>query len=295
MIITNLIGGLGNQMFQFAAGRALALSLGQPLRVTTDGFAGYELHHGQQLESAFGLNLETASVSELRRIVGAGRTSHIVRRLAARTLLPGLTGGRFVAERSARWQPGLPQRCQEGAYLHGYWQSERYFAHCADAVRADFSWHAPLRGRNAELAHEIHDSPGSVSLHIRRGDYLSTKANRTVYATCPVEYYQAAVAALRGPVPLRLFAFSDDPTWTTQALAPRVGELVVVDHNLGEHSHLDMRLMAMCRHHVIANSSFSWWGAWLDARPNKRVITPRRWFIDGRDDSDLVPEAWQKL
>jgi hypothetical protein len=294
VIVGNLIGGLGNQMFQWACTRAVALDTGLPLRVATDQFSGYALR-ALELQRVFALELPVASRDELRGLIGAWRAPLAVRRAIGKLGSETAAGRRFVLERHVQPGPGLAQRAERGAYLHGYWQSERWFAHHAAAVRADFAWRQPLSERSAEVARRIAADGQAISLHVRRGDYVSEAKNRSIYALCEPAYYEAAVARLRQAGAGRVFAFSDDPAWVAGELAPRLGDVEIVDHNRGADSPQDMRLMAACRHHVIANSSFSWWGAWLDPRPDKRVIAPARWFADGRDESALLPAAWQRL
>ena len=298
MIITNLIGGLGNQMFQYACGRTLALDLGQSLACSVDQFTGYTLHQGLQLNRVFKLDLALADVRQLAPLLGRWRTRAPVRRLLARLASPRLSGRRFVSDPQGGFVPDLQARCSDGAYLHGYWQSERYFESQAAAIRGDFAWREPLVGRNAELAQTIEASPCAVSVHVRRGDYVNQAKNTAIFAACSPDYYLAALDRLSALAPatgLQVFAFSDDPQWVAELLAPHCPKLTLVDHNRGADSHLDMRLMSLCRHHVIANSSFSWWGAWLDARPDKRVIAPRRWYTNGTDCTDLVPPQWERL
>ena len=298
MIIANLIGGLGNQMFQYACGRALALDLGQVLACSVDQFEGYTLHQGLQLDRVFRLDLAQADARQLRRLLGRWRTRAPVRRVLARLASPWLSGRRFVGEPLGGFAPDLRARCADGAYLHGYWQSELYFESQVAAIRADFAGREPLTGRNASLAQAIETAPCTVSVHVRRGDYVSKAKNTAIYAALSPAYYLAALDRLSALAPaagLQVFAFSDDPPWVAELLAPHCPNLTLVDHNRGADSHLDMRLMALCRHHVIANSSFSWWGAWLDARPDKRVIAPLHWYADGRDTSSLVPAHWDRL
>jgi len=298
VIIANLIGGLGNQMFQYATSRALARDLDQALRFSADGFRSYSLHQGLQLASVFALDLPLASRADLQRTVGRLLAPNLMRRLAARVGWPGLASSRFVAEPSPRWWPELRQRCLRGAYLHGYWHSEHYFAHQAEAIRADFRWREPLQGRNADLARQILDAPRAISLHVRRGDYVANAKNQSIYASCPPSYYVAAlerIAQRTGLPATAVFAFSDDPGWVMQELAPHIPGLVLVDHNRAAASWQDMRLMSLCRHHIIANSSFSWWGAWLDGRAGAEVIAPAHWYANSFDDSDLVPSGWHRL
>ena len=296
MIISNLIGGLGNQMFQHACGRALACDLQQPLKVSTDLFAGYALHQGLVLGQVFALELDVASAADLRQMLGGWRSGPLLRRAFSRWPLPTWASGRYIAETPAGTLDELRLRASRGAYLHGYWQSERYFVHRRAEVLADYRWRAPLSGRNAELARQIQATPRAISVHVRRGDYISNAKNQGIYASCSPDYYFAALERLSASAPdARVYAFSDDPAWVAQALAPRCPGLVVVDHNRGADSAIDMRLMSLCRHHVIANSSFSWWGAWLNSAPDKQVIAPKRWYADGREDGGLVPADWMRL
>lgn len=295
MIIVNLVGGLGNQMFQYACARALATELKLPLRATVDMFGAYTFHNGFELERVFSLVLSVAQPTELQRMIGALRASPTVRRALASMMLSPLRGARFIAEPHYHYWDGLSDRARVGGYLQGYWQSERYFSSHAATIRSDFTFRQPPTGHNAELARIILDSL-AVSVHVRRGDYVTDAKTRSVHGTCTPEYYFKAIESVRRRAPeARLFAFSDDPRWVTEVLARRYPDLMVVDHNGGESSYNDMRLMSLCRHHIIANSSFSWWGAWLNSRPDKIVIAPRQWFANGTDTRDLLPSTWERI
>lgn len=295
MIITNLIGGLGNQMFQYACARSLALDERQPLKVALDMFDGYRLHNGPELSRVFDVDVEVAHRKELRRFLGGARATCLARRLLARPALRSLRGRRYITEPSFRYWDGLHELTVDDVYLHGYWQSERYFALHAATIRRDFTFRSEATGRNLELANEILGST-AVSVHVRRGDYVRNQTTLAMHGTCSPEYYFEAIESLRRRLPAaRFFAFSDDPRWVTEILGPHCPGLTVIDHNTGEQSYNDMRLMTLCRHHIIANSSFSWWGAWLNPRPDKIVIAPRRWFANGTDDTDLIPESWERL
>lgn len=295
MIICNLVGGLGNQMFQYACARALSLELNMPLKFTTDTFGAYHAHNGFELDRVFGLKLEIASGQDLARLMGWERSLPVVRRALAKRPFSWLAGRRFLGEPHFSYWPALLERARQGAYLQGYWQSERYFSGHAARIRTDFSFKEDLQGSNLKIAHAILQG-SAISIHIRRGDYVSNPKTLSVHGNCPPDYYHAAIETLLQRCPdARLFAFSDDPQWVSQVLQPRYPDLVLVDHNKGMESYNDMRLMSMCHHHVIANSSFSWWGAWLNPRPDKMVVAPARWFADGRDTRDLIPEGWERM
>ncbi|MDD2720642.1 MAG: alpha-1,2-fucosyltransferase [Gallionella sp.] len=292
MIISKVLGGLGNQMFQYAAGRALALERGLPFRLDLSGFAGYGLHHGFLLQQVFDCPVEAAKEADVRSILGWQHPA-VIRRLAARPQLAALRRKGFVVEPYFHYWPGIKSVPDE-SYLSGYWQSERYFRDVISQIRKDFSFKAPLTGMNAELSDRIAASD-AVSLHVRRGDYVSDNKNKAVYGHCSLDYYRAAINYLADRVAQpTLFIFSDDPGWVKDNLKLDFS-CHYVDHNQGIESYNDMHLMSLCKHHVIANSSFSWWGAWLNSNPEKIVIAPANWFVNGNSTKDLILPGWISL
>lgn len=161
--------------------------------------------------------------------------------------------------------------------LSGYFQSERYFAAHADQIRTDFVF----------ASHVVFDHPCVVSVHVRRGDYLSFPEH---HPPLSMDYYHRAMECFPGA---RFMVFTDDPGWCLLNF-PRESCTIRTGHTAAE----DMALMTDCAHHIIANSSFSWWGAWLGRNPDKRVIAPRRWFGPAKatwDTSDLLPPSWETL
>jgi hypothetical protein len=176
-------------------------------------------------------------------------------------------------------------------YIQGYWQCERYFSRHADTIRHDLTFKEPFNQAFVELAKTIR-SCVAVSLHIRRGDYVG----HSKHSACPIDYYLRAMASIKGRVrDAVFFAFSDDPRWTRAALASHEFKVIIVDKYSTDEAHNDMHLMSLCRHNVIANSSFSWWAAWLNPRPDKIVIAPKQWFSDGDSAPDLVPSNWERV
>ena len=180
----------------------------------------------------------------------------------------------------------------DGSYLHGYWQSEKYFAAIADRIRADFSFPEFTNTQNADMAARIQGS-NAISLHVRRGDYVALAA----HVLCDQAYYEAALArvleGLEGTP--TVFVFSDDPDWAKENL-PLPCEKVVVDFNGPDTDFEDMRLMTLCQHNIIANSSFSWWAAWLNQNPEKRVTGPAQWFGDPKlHNPDILPDSWHRI
>ena len=293
MIITNIVGGLGNQMFQYACARVVAQELKLLLKVTQDMFGVYTTHYGPELERVFSLSLDMAQPAELQKMIGAWRVTPTVRRALASKVLEPLRGRNFIVEPHHRYWDGLRIRARTGGYLQGYWQSERYFAEHSALIRSDFIFRQPLTGYSAELARVILDT-AAVSVHIRRGDYISNAKTLSRHGVCSPEYYFNAIDSLRKRVPMaKFFAFSDEPSWVVDVLLPRYPELILVDQNKGNNSYRDMQLMSLCQHHIIANSSFSWWGAWLNARVDKIVIAPNQWFANGVEAVDLIPATWE--
>jgi len=289
VIVSQIIGGLGNQMFQYAAGRALSLRLGQPLRLDISGFDGYGLHQGFELQRVFNCPAETATEADVRSILG-WQFSPAVRRVLAR---PGMVAFRregFVVEPHFHYWTEINQVPRD-CYLAGYWQSEQYFREAAPAIHADFTFKSLPANRNAELAEQI-GQVNAVSLHVRRGDYVNNPKTNVVHGVCSLDYYRDAVQHVSSRVENPcFFIFSDDIPWVKEHLKMDL-PCQYVDHNCGAESYNDMRLMSLCRHHIIANSSFSWWGAWLNQNPGKIVVAPKKWFANDKNVNDLFPDGW---
>lgn len=292
MIISRLLGGLGNQMFQYAAARALAAAKGESLLLDVNGFDEYTLHQGFELQRVFMIDSGTASGGQIRRLIG-WRANSLARKILKRKLFSALRGGNLVVEPHFNHWHGLSQTKQQ-TYMMGYWQSELYFRDFAPLIRQNFTLRQPLRGQNAQLAGAMVNCE-SVSVHVRRGDYVSDKKTQKILNPCSLEYYRNAYAHIRSvtqnPV---CYVFSDDVDWVRGNLT-FLNHPVFVQHNRGADSYLDMMLMSACKHHIIANSTFSWWGAWLNPSTEKIVVAPAGWFCDGTNDSDLVPPQWLRL
>ena len=279
MIYTRLHGRLGNQMFQYAAARALAIRLG--VQVALDARGALKRGEGV-LTRVFDLPLGEP--------VGLPPAKHesLLRYAAWRV------SGRdpvFRREQGLGYNRQI-KRCADNSYLHGYWQSERYFHHIEPDIRRDFTFPAFSSQQNADMAGRIGQEL-SVSLHVRRGDYLTLGA----HVLCDQAYYEAALAAvltgLEGTP--TVYVFSDDPGWARDNL-PLPCNKVVVDFNGPDTDFEDMRLMSLCQHNIIGNSSFSWWAAWLNANEGKRVAGPARWFGDPKlSNPDILPPEWLSI
>jgi hypothetical protein len=279
-VIIALDGGLGNQMFQYAAGRALALRSGARILLDARNI------HAQGLRT-YGLG-EFALGGEIS-LLAAGK--------------PPRNGrlGRMWA-----WLTGAPPTFREAGFpfderisrlgadvrLEGYFQSERYFADATDVIRRDFTPRDTLRAQIETLADSLLPDGASVSIHVRRGDYASPAIMAT-HGLLAADYYDRAlrlVAERAGAT--TPCVFTDDPAWVRAHLRLPTETRFISEHTQAPLQ--DLMLMSRCSHHITANSSFSWWGAWLDPSPNKVVVTPSQWFqaTHGLDTRDLRPAGW---
>ncbi len=179
-------------------------------------------------------------------------------------------------------------------YLQGYWQSEKYFKEINHILLQEFKLPAAPDRENARLTNEITNCE-SVSIHVRRSDYVSNPKTSTIHVCCSVDYYMKAVELVKSRIATpRFFIFSDDPDWAEANL--KFGNCQIIRNNSMDSGEEDLRLMCLCRHNIIANSSFSWWGAWLNQNDKKLIVSPRQWFHVSRFDSpDRIPDDWEKL
>lgn len=289
MITTLLMGGLGNQMFQYAAARRLAIHHGTGVELDLSWFdrqAGNETISRYEID-CFGLEPSIAAPTRI--------PSHLdrrIRRLGSAVLGQG-RNPRMRQEKSFAFDPSILEASSD-AYLTGYWQSEKYFIDVADTIRQDFTFRSPAEASNAELLAEI-NACNAVSIHVRRADYVTGPTTSKVHGTMPLNYYRKGIDIVTEGLPdPRFFIFSDEPQWCEQNIRSNF-PTTYVSGNIGRGSE-DMRLMMNCKRHIIANSSFSWWGAWLDPNPTKIVVAPRQWFKDrSRDERDLLPETWIRI
>jgi hypothetical protein len=277
------MGGLGNQMFQYAAGRRLAIKRGTELVLDLSYLA-----HQPRTDVPRHFELDCFHIAGARtdEFGDVSRAQTLLRRLI-RSKAP-----RQLKETRARFQPAV-LRAPDNTLLVGYWQSARYFEDEEAQIRSDFAFAAPLSAAKNALARTIDEN--AVSVHVRRGDYVSHAAASKFHGLLPLEYYERAARVMTERLDRpHFFVISDDPAWCRSHLklpspATFVGDVPGPGHE-------DMQLMSLCRHHIIANSSFGWWGAWLSGSVDKIVIAPRRWFTDAaRDTSDLVPKSWIRL
>jgi Glycosyl transferase family 11 len=293
MVIVKIWGGLGNQMFQYALGRRIALDNNLPLKLDiTSGFRNdfynrrYSLHHFNIIE-------DIASSEELDRM---RRSRSLLFRVGNR-FRPYYKHYVVRENKLFKFDPKII-RSYKDVYLEGYWQTQKYFEAIQNLIRQEFIVKDPPEGFNAEVANEI-INVDSVCVHVRQlhgmSRNLADQRGVTFHGTNSLEYYERGIHFLATRLKdVRFFVFADDPSWGRTNLTKLPYSFCFVTHNREDRDYEDLRLMSLCKHHVISNSTFSWWAAWLSSSsPDKTVVAPRKWFNDPQYQSnDIIPELW---
>jgi Glycosyl transferase family 11 len=338
MIIVRLEGGLGNQMFEYAMGRRLAVKHLSLLKLDISWFATQELR--QYRLNYFNICEEFAKPIEVDAIVGnysilKWLSLKIGRKLGIeqssgdvdteREILAIIYGhqynllqwwlarikhkiglhrsakdldrkGKYIRQKYYHFDPSLLD-APDSVYLDGFWQSEKYFVDIQDILRREFTLKNPQTAIFEQIA-SIIDERNSVSLHIRRGDIANNPETNLLHGTCSLEYYERAIGYIAKRIELpHFFIFSDDPDWVKENLKLSFPSTNV---SCGEllPDYEELHLMSRCQNHIIANSSFSWWAAWLNPTPDKCVIAPKKWFGTleyDHDTKDIIPTSWVRL
>lgn len=272
MKIVNLLGGFGNQMFEYAM--YLALKDAHPeedIKFCTRSFRGYGLHNGLEIDRIFGFLINEASLWDLCKyaypFVNYKMWQVMLHFLPKRkSMTSGTTQVPFNFDEVMR---------KDSVFYDGYWQNEGFFKHIREKVLNTFSFPVFHDDRNEEVAKKLL-SHNSVSVHIRRGDYLK----EPIWCVCTPDYYRNGIDYIKSQDNIDLLCvFSDDIPWCRENLKDLGEEMDIafIDWNKGKDSYRDMQLMSYCKHNIIANSSFSWWGAWLGRREGKIVVAPKVW------------------
>lgn len=286
MIIIKLKGGLGNQMFQYACAKHLAERNNDILKLDLGWYRG-GIAAGDTVRSygldRFAISAQEASKDEIRS--SGGRPS------AAARLIKKIIN-RLRPIDSYIFDPKILER-KGDAYLEGFFQSERYFKDIEFIIRNEFQL-KDIMGRAAHAVSEEIERSNAVGIHVRRGDYVSSESASAFHGICSPEYYRMAIERISRQVDSpTFFVFSDDIEWVKEHI--EIPNAVYVSNdNIADYE--ELILMSKCKHNIIANSSFSWWGAWLNANQNKIVIAPKQWVTDPRVDTrDAVPEGWIRI
>ena len=290
MRIVKVIGGLGNQMFQYALSVALRQAFPEE-RVLLDlsCFRGYPKHFGFELPGIFNISYEEASWRDVARVAYPFpnfQTWRFGSRLLPTRKSTLLEKNDFTFEPTALTRP-------KDTYYDGYWQHEEYFRDIRPQILQAFCFPDFADERNQQAASRIAQT-NSVGIHVRRGDYLT---DPLFCGTGTLDYYTQAIRRMKELTRPELFVvFSNDIGWTQQNIAPIIGDVPILyaDWNTGPQSFHDIHLMSLCRHNIIANSSFSWWGAWLNTNEDKQVIAPAYW-MNVKNVCSPAADSWLKL
>lgn len=295
MIIVNIKGGLGNQMFQYAAGRCLANRLNAQLKLDTDFYAQCKNSSATSRDfqlDKLSLKVIIATKSEVDQIKYTQKNTFL-RYFRKLSRYKQALSKNYFRENTPCFDHNF-FRCVDGTYLDGYWQCEKYFLEIEKIIRTEFLPAERLSGINMELANQIR-SVNSVCIHVRRGDYVSDAKTNAYHGICSLDYYKKAIEHITARVDNpSFFVFSDDINWVKKNLIVPYHHVLV--NNGASQDYIDLRLMSLCKHHIIANSSFSWWGAWLGYHSGQIVIAPQKWFkAEQHETKDLLPSAWIKM
>lgn len=290
MIVVELVGGLGNQLFQYALGRALSVKRGLQLKLDLSSFRNYPLRDYRlgnfRIQAEIASDEDTLQCAYGRGLIGTAQKIW--------DKMNPWYARRIVREKSFPFCEDI-FKVRDNTLIKGYWQSEKYFIDIASELRDEIVPRSEMSEESMASLAEIR-SGESVSLHVRRGDYVENPVTNAYHGVCPQDYYRRAVDVVRqkSKGTGSFFVFSDDPDWVEGNLDIGV-PFKTVRHNGPEKDYEDLILMSACSNHVIANSSFSWWGAWLCTNPGKIVVAPSRWFNGARSDTrDLIPENWMR-
>ncbi|MDY0365404.1 MAG: alpha-1,2-fucosyltransferase [Arcobacteraceae bacterium] len=286
MLIVNITGGLGNQMFLYAYAKALEQK-GYKTKLDISGFETYKLHGGYMLDK-YNISLSVANKNEISRYYKRDLLSKLLRKLGKKNKKV-LIDDSFVFDK--KWL-----EIEDDRYIIGYFQSEKYIKEIRDTLLQEFSIKEGISSFTKEIEKEILSIQNSCSLHIRRGDYL-LQQNINIHGFTGLEYYKKAIEMItQNHKDMQFFIFSDDIEWSKENL--NIENVTYIDSKEKRIPHEDIYLMSLCRHNIIANSSFSWWGAWLNQNKDKIVIAPKRWFADEKLEKqsiDIVCDGWIKL
>lgn len=291
LLIGDICGGLGNQMFQYAAYKSLCITTSRDLVLAIDSFQDYPLYNGYELERVFGIKAKLAdrNISEYLGLFSNTKIRKLLRKLP-KFFRPKW----FICEPTVSFSSNNKIQHPK-VYAHGYWQGEKFFSSHQGLIRNEFEFTKPLPQALAPMAKQI-VGVNSISIHVRRGDYVSNSKANKFHGLCTIEYYKKAVNLMNQHVSEPFyFIFTDDPVWAKETITPILKNVMLVEGNVGPNSYVDMQLMSLCKHNIIANSTFSWWGAWLNKNKEKTVIAPSRWFVDKKNHEVIVPSSWVKL
>ncbi len=294
MVIVKLQGGLGNQMFQYAAGKALAVKYQTSLKCDLNFLLDRTLHNvvfrDYDLDIFPNISFPPANDAEIRSLTQKSNID-LINRIIRRTI--GIQS--YYKELSFAYNKNF-EKLPSSVYLNGYWQSEKYFKSIEADIRKDFSF-APFTVRdNNDLKQQIL-STDSICLNVRRGDFVNHSGSASTHGFVGLQYYTDGMNLLNSKINNpHYFIFSDDVEWCRDNLKIEKAVTLVDHHHAGKKFADYLQLMTACKHFLIPNSSFAWWAAWLSLNESKIVVAPKKWFADpSYDTSDVLPSSWIRI
>lgn len=290
MIIIQLTGGLGNQLFQYAFARNLNLTHGIDIKFDINHFFA---NHQRSFElDKLKIEVDVATAEEINRV----RLENSLLSLAKRkvnTLIKPYYRKSIIEEKSFAYDPNL-LKVNTNAYISGYFQSEKYFTSIETFLRKEIVPKENILSSSFYSLQSDMQKSMSVSVHVRRGDYINNPESYQAHGVCEMDYYTSALNLIKGKTNNPIFyIFSDDIRWCIENFTSEHPFVFITETKSAIE---DLFLMASCKHNIIANSSFSWWGAWLNPNANKITIAPKKWFNNRKENTqDLIPEPWIRL
>lgn len=294
MIVSRMDGGLGNQMFQYALASILAQKNKDVVLLDVSFFEQIEKrlgHTPRKFELGVFTNFYTfASIADILFFKQLSFFNKVKREL-------GFHYPKMYREPSFGYDENALM-LRSPVYISGFFQSYKYYVGYENLIRTLFTFPVALDEINENLLATIKRGQ-SISVHIRRGDYVQDEITKQYHGNCSLDYYLKALSLLtEKSQDCTLFFFSDDCDWVKEKFGDLPFAKQFITHNIGKNSWKDMLLMSSCQHNIIANSSFSWWAAWLNVHPDKKVVAPKKWFAlseEKLNTSDLIPPEWMRL
>lgn len=288
MIFTSIYGGLGNQMFQYAIGKSIST-----LRNVDFKIDSYKINNSNYISRDFSLkkfniSAELAEISEVKKFHNNKYLDFIFGKLYQKNIK---LSNKIFEKKTFHFDKKM--MCISNGYLDGYWQCFKYFEDIREILIREFSLVEEMDVENKFIYDKIKEL-NSISIHIRRGDYVKDKKNNAIYNVFGLEYYHNAIDFITNKMEdPYFFVFSDDLKWASKNL--NLSNAIYVDVNSNGNPENDLILMANCKHNIIANSTFSWWSAWLNINPKKIIIAPKKWINTVNNLDDLYPQNWVRL
>ncbi len=288
-VIVKLQGGMGNQLFQYATGKSLSLRLGVKLILDLNWYLDKKNSNCKFKLDSFNIedSIWTLPIKSPRIIL------KILYKFSEKFSILGLTLP-VMKDIDFKFNYNV-LTTQESAFLDGYWQNESYFKEYRNELMNIFNLKGEIDRSNFELLKKIQNS-NSICIHIRRGDYLTDPSAAKINGICSKDYYYKALNILSKKIDSpKCYIFSDEPQWAKANLVLDC-ESIFIDCNTADQPELDFQLMKSCKYFIIANSTFSWWAAWLCNYKDKQVIAPKVWFLNQTLNQNMhLPESWIRI